>query len=484
MKSSALLRLALSAATLFSACAPPNVSLAAPNPAPVAPRPVTRSGTPAPMAAPVTMAAPASAPLSLLVMPRFDSLVPGTPTLDVLMRLQGGARPEAKRPPLDLAMVIDRSGSMQGDKIVSAKAAALDLLRALGPQDRLSLLSYSDGVQVHLAHCAMDPAGVALARGHILGIAADGSTALGPAMAMAFETLRGRKEAGSERLAHVILMSDGIANVGESRPEVLGALAADAFRGGMSLSTLGVGLDYAEDLMTTVADQGGGRYHFIKDAVAVAAVLSDELKGLVATVAAQTTIALALTPGVEVARVFGYPTSVEAGRTTIRIGGIGAGVSRDIVVRLALTGPLGKAPATVALGTFTASFRDVARDGAAARVDQTLSVGLTDDAQVAAASERSEVAVRVTEVEAADKLTIVARAVEAGDYDEAEEQLVRTIDELKKERAAMPAAAPRIDAQIQGFEAARGELGAARTSHERRRDYIKARKAESYGTQR
>jgi Ca-activated chloride channel family protein len=485
MKPFALARLAVAAATLLAACAPPNPSIAAPapGPGPAAPSPAAAPVAPAPAPSAPLAAPSGTEALSLKVLPRFDSLVPGTPTLDVLVRLEGAARPGARRPPLDLAVVIDRSGSMQGDKILSAKAAALDLLRTLGPDDRLTLVSYSDAVQTHFAHRAMDATGVSEARDHILAIHADGSTALGPAMASAFASLRARGEGRADRLAHVILTSDGIANVGESRPEILGALAAEAFRAGISLSTLGVGLDYAEDLMTTVADQGGGRYHFIKDAEAVSAVLADELKGLTATVAAQTTVALALPAGVSVARVYGYPTSVEGGRTVIRVGGLGAGVTREIVVKLALTGALGKAPGAVRLGGFSAAFRDVARDGAEGRVEADLGVSLTSDARAAAASERSEVAVRVSEVEAADKLTVVARSVEAGNFEEADEALSQGIGELRRQQASMAAPSPKIEAQIMELEAARGGLGAARASGEARKDYVKSRKADSYQMQ-
>jgi Ca-activated chloride channel family protein len=482
MKILTLSRLAVMTVTLFAACAPPSASMAAPSLRPGTTQGALTMSGPAAPAGPRAPSAKTPA-LDLRVLPRFDSIAPDATTLDVLVRLVGGAMPDVKRPPLDLAVVIDRSGSMQGDKIIAAKAAALDLLRTLGPADRLSLVSYSDAVHVHFAHRPMNEAGVAEARDHILAIHADGSTALGPAMAVAFDTLRGRPEGGSERLAHVILTSDGIANVGESRADVLGALAAEAFRAGVSLSTLGVGLDYAEDLMTTVADQGGGRYHFIKDAQAVSAVLGDELKGLTATVAAGATVALSLPEHVQVARVFGYPTSFEGGRTIIRVGNLGAGVSRDIVVRLALTRPLGAAPGAVTLGAFRASFRDVANGGTPTTADATLRLELTDDVQAAAASERSEVTVRVTEVEAADKLTIVARSVEVGDFEAADETLDQTIRELKRQQSVMPAPSPKLEAQIQDFEAARGGLGAARASREVQKDYVKSRKAASYGTQ-
>ena len=74
--------------------------------------------------------------------------------------------------------------------------------------------------------------------------------------------------------------------------------AAGGFKNGVSLSTMGVGLDYNEDLMTRLATNGGGRYHFIRNSLQVAGVLNDELYGLVGTVARNATLTIAPSNGV------------------------------------------------------------------------------------------------------------------------------------------------------------------------------------------
>ena len=206
----------------------------------------------------------AQGPVSLEALTRFQTVHvgPNGAELDVLVRLKGQGEVPAERAPMDLVIVVDRSGSMRGDKIVAVKAAALKLLDRLQRDDRVTLISYSDDVTVDAFGGPVGPSGRAL-RDALMRVRAGGSTALGPALFKAIERLE-RADNGEARMAHVMLLSDGLANRGEQRPKIIGARAAGGFRVGVSVSTLGVGSDYNEDLMTRVADEGGGRYHFIK----------------------------------------------------------------------------------------------------------------------------------------------------------------------------------------------------------------------------
>ncbi|MEZ4464879.1 MAG: VWA domain-containing protein [bacterium] len=181
--------------------------------------------------------------------------------LNVLVRLTGTSDAPAQRPPLIWPSCWIGPAACAATRS-AMKAAGLQLLEALGPSDRVTLLSYSDQVLTHTVRQAVDGRGEVL-RQALLAIDANGGTALGPATAEALDLLeRGGDDTG--RTAHVMLLSDGLANVGEQRPDVLGARTAAGFRQGVTFSTLGVGVDYNEDLMTRLADAGGGRYHFIQ----------------------------------------------------------------------------------------------------------------------------------------------------------------------------------------------------------------------------
>jgi Ca-activated chloride channel family protein len=288
----------------------------------------------------------------------------------------------------------------------------------------------------------------------------------------------GATEAGKRddlRMAHVMLLSDGLANVGEKNPQALGQRAAAAFAAGVSISTFGVGLDYNEDLMTRLADQGGGRYHFIKDSEAIAGVLDDEMKGLVATVARGIEISFQLADGTKVSKVFGYATGTNDGVVTSRVGALAAQQTREMVVRLDL--PTMKA-GDVDLGSLSVAFKDVVADGVAQRVDVPVKLTVTDDEAASKKSERVEVTVRVAELEAADTLEIAARAADRGDFAGAGNSLQLAIDKLKAQVRATPSA--KLSREIVDFEAAQGELVQARSSSRARKGYTKKFKARAY----
>lgn len=442
------------------------------------PAPAASPEAPARPAEPVKIATPPPpvGSVGVTVLPQFDRVTAeGLRELNLLVRMEGLGEVTGPRPPVDLALIIDRSGSMSGDKIRDVKTASLKLLDTLQPADTVTLISYSSDVRRHTTRLTVAE-GREMLRNHLLGIESGGGTALGPALMQALDDLEaGLKDDG--RLTHALLLSDGLANEGEQRPDVLGARAAKAFTRGISVSTLGVGLDYNEDLMTKLADQGGGRYHFIKDAEAIAGILDDEMKGLVATVARSMQLDLTPTPGTGVAKVFGYPTVRDGVRTTARIGSIGAKQTREVIVRLAL--PALTTP-KVALGTLSVGYSDITADSMPRRVDVPLFVELATDATVMQKSERPEVTVRVAEVEAAERLEVAARAADRGDFAGARGGLQLAIDDLKQKAEKRPS--PKLNAQIAELEEARDEVDEARTSVSSRKAYTKKYKSKAYGT--
>jgi len=415
-------------------------------------------------------------PVTVEVLPNFPVLhsgaLPGK--LDLLVRLRGDERDQAPRPPLDVAVILDRSGSMSGEKILAVKQAALDLLKELAPTDRISLLSYASDVTVHGERLLADAAGMTLIRQELLPIDATGGTALGPAMIQGLDLLEAAKRP-EEVLAHVLLLSDGQANNGETNPDVLGARAAAGFGEGVSISTLGVGLDYNEDLMTKLADQGGGRYHFIQDSQAIPNVLADEMAGLVATVATGMTLELQPADGIKVDTIFGYPTTAEGSLTRARIGALGAGQSRDIIIRLDLPESTGD---SIALGVLAIDFSDLTQQGQRAHAELALRVELSADASKALAAENTEVTVRVAEVESAAKLDAASRAVASGDYDGARGLLQEDITRLQLLQKKAPS--EDLSAQIADLEEAHGNVEKAETSQAESQMFQKSAKSKAY----
>ncbi|MFM7200762.1 MAG: VWA domain-containing protein [Myxococcota bacterium] len=463
----------------------------APAPAPVTAAPVTAapvtpdtSSPAAPVTTPVASTLPsplAGATTQQLGPVRLESLAQYNPipqgaqtTLNLLVRLGAEGQPSTERPNLDLAIVLDRSGSMAGAKLQDAKQAGLELIKRLTPQDKVTLITYDDSVMVNTARLAVDAAGYDTLRSALLAVTEGGSTALGPALMKSLDLLEPANRPEKD-IAHVVLLSDGLANVGEQRPDVLGLRAAQGFSRGVSVSTLGVGLDYNEDLMTRLADQGGGRYHFIKDSAAVTSVLSEELAGLSSTVSREIVLTLTPSPAVTGVTAFGYPSEVKDGVTHVRVGSLRAGQSQELVLRLQVAatqaGPL-------SLGSLGLSYKNVPAGGVLVTGQQAVAVNVSaDDAQVRAA-ERTEVTVRVAEVEAAELLDQAARQVEQRNYDNARQLLNTNIEQIRSKARATNS--KKLEEQANELERTLKDVDMAEQDEKSQKSFTKSQKARSY----
>ena len=157
---------------------------------------------------------------------------------------------ETARPPVNLALVLDRSGSMSGDKIAKAREAAIAALRRLGPQDLFSLVIYDHNVQTLVP--PQSAANSEWIESRINSIRTGGNTALYGAVTQGAAEVR--KNLYDRYVHRVVLLSDGLANVGPSSPADLARLGAALIKEGISVTTIGIGTDFNEDLMTQLAD--------------------------------------------------------------------------------------------------------------------------------------------------------------------------------------------------------------------------------------
>lgn len=196
-------------------------------------------------------------------------------TLDCLFELSVPL-PQASsdRHPIDLALVIDRSGSMSGEPLEAAKAAAREAVRMLLPGDRVAVIAFDDNVYV-----PMPLTDVAGGTSHIDAainmITSGGSTNLFGGWAEGMSQVI--TSVSKDRVTRVALLSDGQANVGVTDRGQIATDIAEASRLGVSTSAFGFGRHYDEALLRAVADAGGGNYHFIEDASQVVDAFQQEL---------------------------------------------------------------------------------------------------------------------------------------------------------------------------------------------------------------
>ena len=242
------------------------------------------------------------------------------------------ARRERARPPVHLAFVIDRSGSMAGDKIRLAKLAVEESLARLHDDDRFAIVVYDEVIDVVFpsTRATADARRSALAR---LGeIDARGSTNLGEGW------LRGCEQVAlalsAEGVNRTLLLTDGLANVGMTDRDELARHAAELRARGVSTTTFGVGEDFDEVLLQAMADAGGGHFYFIANAAAIRDHVTSEVGETLEIVARDVTLQVSAPDGIEVESLSPFPTQAFGGRTVVTLGDLVAEQRLQVVLRL------------------------------------------------------------------------------------------------------------------------------------------------------
>jgi Ca-activated chloride channel family protein len=234
---------------------------------------------------------------------------------------------EARRH-VDMVIVLDRSGSMQGQKIQDARQAVAELLNQLSPQDRFALVSYSSGVHRHSDLMDMTPANRSWMLSQVSGIAASGGTNLGGGLEEGIAVMVKAQKKGN--LGRLVLISDGLANEGITDPAALGRMAAISVEKEFAVSTVGVGNDFNEYLMTSLADQGTGRYYYLETPESFANVFQKEYRDTASAVATALEVRIPLTSGVSLTDAAGYPIQIQDNSAVFYPGDLLSGQTRKL----------------------------------------------------------------------------------------------------------------------------------------------------------
>jgi Ca-activated chloride channel family protein len=218
-----------------------------------------------------------------------------------------------KRAPINLVLVLDRSGSMAGDKMEKAKAAALEAVRRLAADDIFSLVTFDHEVETLIP--AMRVGDCRNAEARIRSIYPRGNTAIYAGVTEGVAELR--KNLEDRRYTHrVLLLSDGLANKGPSTPNDFARLGQSLMREHISVSTIGLGLDYNEDLMTRLAGKSDGNTYFVASSADLPAIFNAELGDVLSVVARRVIVTIDFPAGVRPLSFVGREGSIH-GQTAV-----------------------------------------------------------------------------------------------------------------------------------------------------------------------
>jgi Ca-activated chloride channel family protein len=385
-------------------------------------------------------------------------LVPVGKDQEVVVKIdlesETGRKPN--RLPLNLAVVIDHSGSMAGAKIEKTKQAAMQLIDQLTPQDNLALVEFDDTVDVLFpSQHVLDREAL---KAQVQRIQPGGSTALYAGVETGGKELL-KIESRTDRINRVILLSDGLANVGPSSTSDLKALGRSLSRQGISVSTIGVGDDYNEDLMAGLAEASDANYYYVKDAEKLPEIFAKELGGLQAVTARHVEVVITCADGIEPLDLIGRPEKFVDRKTTVEFSSFASGQNRYLFLRCRVKA--NDAVTQMDLASVKVTYRDEINGSQEASAEQTVRVGVTrSEKEAANAVNQTVAAERELQLNALAKDQAMSDA-DAGHYRDAAESLRANAQKLEAVAASAPVPVKQnLEAQAQQQRARADEIDA------------------------
>jgi Ca-activated chloride channel homolog len=242
------------------------------------------------------------------------------------------SRREIGRPAVNLAFVLDRSGSMSGEKIRLAKQALEASIARLHDDDRFAVVVYDEQIDVVVSGTRATPEARRMATARLREIDARGSTNLGEGWLRGCEQVA--LELSGDGIDRCLLLTDGLANVGITDRDELARHAMELRARGVSTTTFGVGDDFDEVLLQAMATAGGGHFYYIASAASIQDLITSEVGETLDIVARDVVVDVAAPAGIQVESLSPYPTRTAQGRTGIVVGDLTSDERVSVVLRL------------------------------------------------------------------------------------------------------------------------------------------------------
>ena len=244
-------------------------------------------------------------------------IMEGNPETNYLkVSLSGQKIDNSKRVPINLAIVIDKSSSMGGDRIEKAREAAIFAVNLLNENDTLSIVAYDSEAKVIV------PASKVKNKQKLIqvineNVVANGGTALFAGLSKGIKQVE--TQLTKDKVNRIILLSDGQANVGPSSVNELSELAIIAAKKNISITTIGIGSDYNELLMSSIASYSDGNHVFVNKSTELENVFVHEFSDVMSTVAQDVVITIQLKDGVKPVRLLGRDGVIKGNKVTVKM---------------------------------------------------------------------------------------------------------------------------------------------------------------------
>jgi Ca-activated chloride channel family protein len=373
------------------------------------PRPNANVATNPPI---VTPNPPATTDGSIKMTARLSHPFVGVGQSDVFVTvdLNGVEVPGATRSPVNLALVLDRSGSMSGFKLSQAKQAARQLVSQLKPTDRLAIVHFGGDVKSMDGVFCTESNKEKLLR-YIDGIWDEGGTNIGAGLTAGRDLLLASSSDFS--VNRIIFMSDGQPTEGIQDSSGLLDVTREIRSHGISVTSIGLGSDFNEDLMESIASTGGGAYAYLQDAAQLATIFQKDLNQAATQIAHGVTLTFGIPEGMSLDEVLGYKAAFrDERRVIINLPDFSAGQSERVVAKLTVSAPM--PGQTFDVSNLGLSYTDLLK-GSPASGNLTLSAHSTDKADVVWANRDKDATVFAARAQSAQNTQAAADALKNGD---------------------------------------------------------------------
>mgnify|MGYP002624434775 FL=1 len=325
---------------------------------------------------------------------------------------------DKKRPPVNVALVLDKSGSMKGQKIKKAREAAISAIGRLREDDIVSVITYDSTVHVVVPATKLTDKQAIIET--IESINAGGSTALFAGVSKGAAELR--KFLDREKVNRIILLSDGLANVGPDSPSELGALGRSLGKEGIAVSTMGLGLNYNEDLMVQLAQNSDGNHIFIEDAADLVKIFNYEFDDVLSVVAQEVAIKIDCADGIRPVRVLNDDAEINGPSVITGMNQIYSEQEKYVLLEVEV--PAGNPQESLKVAAVEVSYANM-QTNTTDRLSSEVSVNFTDDVADAEKSINRDVMEQAV-LQVANRTNVLATQLrDKGDIEGARQLLIQ-----------------------------------------------------------
>lgn len=350
-----------------------------------------------------------------------------TSTADLILTFQETDSSQAKRLPLNLSLVLDRSGSMSGYPLTNAKNAAKKLVEYLTPEDYISVVVYDD-----LAETIVEPQLVTdkkTLQKQISSIRAGGLTNLSGGWLMGCDLVKNNQS--TDKLNRVLLLTDGQANRGIYEPKTLIKTAKDKAAADIITTTIGFGTYFNEDLLISIADAAEGNFYFIQSPEDAVQVFDIEMESLVSVVAQNLTVKLQLEEQITVSEILNdYTAKDRKNEIEIFVGDVYGVEGKPLALQFEI--PAFSSVGNQKIATITYSYETIV-DDTIQQITDTLPLTITVDTpeKIEQIEPEPDITQQASQLRIAKKKDEAINFADRGDYQQAAKLLREAIADLK-----------------------------------------------------